>query len=94
MHAFPDPTWLIEAVIVGIPNLQIECGGGSYSWLLLGLAAAAVLAAIPFIGIFLLGRYWPSPQPSVSPGLPACWLIPQLVCRRLDVHYLPATESI
>lgn len=46
--------WLIDVVIVGIPNLQI----GVPSALLLaaiGVAAAAILAPIPFIGPLLAG---------------------------------------
>lgn len=42
-------SWLIDVVIVGVPNLQI--GPASAAILAaLGLAAAAVLAPIPFIG--------------------------------------------
>lgn len=46
--------WLIDAVILGIPSLQI---GAAATAILtaLGLAAAAVLAVIPFIGPFLAG---------------------------------------
>jgi len=47
-------TWLIDAVIVGIPNLQISATAAAIL-IALGAAAAAVLAAIPFIGIFLAG---------------------------------------
>lgn len=46
--------WVIEAVIVGIPNLQISVAAAAIL-AALGLAAAAVLAAIPFIGLFLAG---------------------------------------
>jgi hypothetical protein len=48
------PTWLIEAVIVGIPFLQISAAAAAIL-AALGIAAAAILAAIPFIGIFLAG---------------------------------------
>ena len=47
-------TWLVEAVIVGIPNLQISVAAAAIL-AALGVAAAAVLAAIPFIGLFLAG---------------------------------------
>ena len=47
-------TWLIDAVIVGIPNLQLSLAAAAIL-AALGLAAAAVLAAIPFIGLFLAG---------------------------------------
>lgn len=46
--------WLVDFFIIGIPNLQI----GPIAGLLLtaiGLAAAAVLVGIPFIGLFLGG---------------------------------------
>jgi hypothetical protein len=46
------PTWLIEAVIVGIPFLQISAAAAAIL-AALGIAAAAILAAIPFIGVFL-----------------------------------------
>ena len=45
-------TWLIEAVIVGLPFLQISPAAAAIL-AVLGVAAAAILAAIPFIGIFL-----------------------------------------
>ncbi len=48
------PTWLVEATIVGIPNLQISVAAAAIL-AALGVAAAAVLAAIPFIGLFLAG---------------------------------------
>ncbi|HSS20244.1 MAG TPA: hypothetical protein VLL54_09225 [Pyrinomonadaceae bacterium] len=47
-------TWLIDVVIVGIPNLQISVTAAAIL-AALGLAAAAVLVAIPFIGLFLAG---------------------------------------
>lgn len=48
------PNWLIEAVIVGIPNLQISVAAAAIL-AALGIAAAAVLAVIPFIGPLLAG---------------------------------------
>ena len=46
--------WLIDAVIVGIPSLQISVAAAAIL-AALGIAAAAVLAVIPFIGLFLAG---------------------------------------
>ena len=46
--------WLIDAVIVGIPNLQISVAAAAIL-AALGVAAAAALAVIPFIGPFLAG---------------------------------------
>jgi hypothetical protein len=48
------PTWLIDVVVVGIPNLQFSLAATAIM-AALGIAAAAVLAAIPFIGLFLAG---------------------------------------
>ena len=48
------PTWLIDVVIVGIPNLQISVAAAAIL-AALGVAAAAVLVAIPFIGPLLAG---------------------------------------
>lgn len=48
------PTWLIDVVIVGVPNLQISVGAAAILGVL-GLAAAAILASIPFIGPLLAG---------------------------------------
>jgi hypothetical protein len=47
-------TWLIEALIVGIPFLQISAAAAAIL-AALGLAAAAAMAAIPFIGPLLAG---------------------------------------
>lgn len=46
--------WLIDAVILGIPSLQIGPAAAAILTAL-GVAAAAVLAVIPFIGPFLAG---------------------------------------
>jgi hypothetical protein len=47
-------TWLIDAVIVGIPNLQLSVAAAAIL-AALGVAAAAALAVIPFIGLLLAG---------------------------------------
>ena len=46
--------WLIDVVIVGIPNLQISAAAAAIL-AAIGVAAAAVVAAVPFIGLFLAG---------------------------------------
>jgi hypothetical protein len=46
--------WLIDAVIVGIPSLQLSVAAAAILTAL-GLAAGAVLVGIPFIGPFLAG---------------------------------------
>ena len=46
--------WLIDAVIVGIPNLQISVAAAAIL-AALGVAAGAILLGIPFIGPFLAG---------------------------------------
>ena len=48
------PNWLIDAVILGIPSLQISAAAAAILTAL-GVAAAAVLSVIPFIGPFLAG---------------------------------------
>ncbi len=48
------PDWLVDIVIVGIPLLQISPAAAAIL-AALGLAAAAILLAIPFIGPFLAG---------------------------------------
>ena len=48
------PNWLVDVVIVGVPNLQISAAAAAILTAL-GLAAAAVLVLIPFIGPFLAG---------------------------------------
>lgn len=48
------PNWLVDVVIVGIPNLQISLAAAAILTAL-GLAAALILAPIPFIGPILAG---------------------------------------
>lgn len=48
------PNWLIDIVILGIPFLQISPAAAAIL-AAIGLAAAAILAPIPFIGLFLAG---------------------------------------
>lgn len=48
------PNWLVDVVIVGIPSLQISPAAAAIL-AALGLAAAAVLVLIPFIGPLLAG---------------------------------------
>lgn len=48
------PTWFIDVVIVGIPNLQISVAAAAIL-AAVGAAAAAVMLAIPFIGPLLAG---------------------------------------
>lgn len=43
------PNWMIDVVIVGVPNLQISVGAGLIL-AAIGVAAGAILAPIPFIG--------------------------------------------
>ncbi|HSE15485.1 MAG TPA: hypothetical protein VLB46_00445 [Pyrinomonadaceae bacterium] len=46
--------WLIDVVIGGIPNLQISAAAAAIL-AAVGVAAAAVVALVPFIGLFLAG---------------------------------------
>jgi hypothetical protein len=46
--------WLVDIVIVAVPSLQISAAAAAILTAL-GLAAAAILAPIPFIGPFLAG---------------------------------------
>jgi hypothetical protein len=47
-------TWLVEAVLLQVPVLQISPGAAAIL-VALGLTAAAIMAPIPFIGPFLSG---------------------------------------